>query len=199
MAKKPVAERPAPVAVKEQLASLNYDYAQALRAFRMLYRSMQDAEARVKELGGPVAESIAVYARIYTIHEKMSDVAKHTLALKDYFSKQFLPEAMGVAEIDTLTISEGHRATLTEKVFASIPADNREKAYAWLRANGAEDLIVETVNASTLSAYAKSLAEDNKELPDDIFTVLRTPAVSLTRAKGWNMEEMPNDQAREAA
>jgi len=186
MAKKADTPKPAPEAVRDELEELERAYLTSLENFRLLFSSLKRTESRLVELGLPVAESIAVYARVYTIREKIEEISKAVGQLKDVFNKTLLPRTMEQNNIDTLTISEGHRVTLTTKIFASVKADCRDQAYNWLRENDAADLVTETVNAQTLSSYAKSLAEENKALPEELFNVMSQAATSLTRAKGWN-------------
>ena len=69
-------------------------------------------------------------------------------------------------------------------MFASIIAEKRPQAFQWLRDNGYGDIIQETVNASTLSAFAKTLLEtENKELPEEFFRVHAESQATLTRGK----------------
>ena len=51
----------------------------------------------------------------------------------------------------------------------------------WLRATGNEGIIIETVNAQTLAAFAKTQALAGKPLPDETFTVGVAPYTSITR------------------
>jgi hypothetical protein len=60
---------------------------------------------------------------------------------------------------------------------------DKDAGYNWLRKNGHEGLITETVNASTLSAFAKELIEvEGKELPPELFKTGLNPYTSI-RAK----------------
>jgi hypothetical protein len=53
----------------------------------------------------------------------------------------------------------------------------------WLRNTGNESLIQETVNSSTLAAFAKSKTEEEgKELPSDIFKTSVMTYTSITKA-----------------
>lgn len=60
---------------------------------------------------------------------------------------------------------------------------DKEKGFAWLRANGQGGMIQETVNAMTLGAWARKEVEDEgREPPDEIFTTSINRYCSL-RAK----------------
>jgi len=82
-----------------------------------------------------------------------------------------VPAAFEAAMVDSMPLSEGFRVGLSVRVVASIMPGQKEDAYNWLIDNKAGDLIQPTVNASTLSAYAKGLREKNIDLPEALFTV----------------------------
>lgn len=74
------------------------------------------------------------------------------------------------------------RVTVSYRFSASMV--DKEAAFGWLRANGHEGIIQETVNSSTLSAFAKNLLEtDGIELPPEAFKVGTSPYTSITKAK----------------
>lgn len=95
-----------------------------------------------------------------------------------------LPARFDEAGVPTVNLEEGYRVTVAHNTRASIKGDMKERAFEWLRANGLEDIVTETVNSSTLSAVAKSMVEENRELPDDIFNVAIMPTTSVTKKKG---------------
>ncbi len=94
-----------------------------------------------------------------------------------------LPERMDADESKTVTTETGHRVTRTGRIFASIITSKMEQAYAWLRNNELGPLIKETVNSSSLSAAAKELIENGKELPEDLFRTHTKDGVSITKKK----------------
>jgi hypothetical protein len=52
----------------------------------------------------------------------------------------------------------------------------------WLRETGNEGLIIATVNASTLAAFAKTQAIAGDPLPDAVFDVGVAPYTSITKS-----------------
>ena len=56
---------------------------------------------------------------------------------------------------------------LSTKTYASPAAGRREDLQQWLKDNGYGDLVKETVNANTLSAFVRELLEEG-ELPEDL-------------------------------
>lgn len=110
-----------------------------------------------------------------------------------------LPEAFDREQIKTFTLQDGTRITKSDRTFASIIGP-QEEAYAWLREQGLDDIIKETVNASTLSSVAKEILSNAKtmpngmvvpidpdspiDMPDDLFKIEIRPSTSITRPKG---------------
>lgn len=148
--------------------------------------------AQVKSLAAEVdkakSEGAASLGRLYSVARLQYDIlgeAMKGIGIQvDYLNRVAIPEAFEAEGIKTLTDAEtGDRITITQRMFASIPAEKRDEAYDWLRSNGHASLIVETVNASSLSAFAKSQMEEGIELPEEIFKTTIINQVSLTRGK----------------
>ena len=83
--------------------------------------------------------------------------------------------------MDNVSLSEGFRVGVSHAWRASVRPDMGSRAKEWLRKNGKGDIVTETINASTLSAFAKQKAEENFDLPDDIFNVAQVPNTSVTK------------------
>lgn len=104
--------------------------------------------------------------------------------MEDHLSAVAIPDAMRAKEIKTITIEGFGRCTVSYKFSASILEGQKLVAFDWLRENGHGDLIQETVNSSTLAAFAKDMIQnEGKELPDAIFKVGTNPYTSITKVK----------------
>lgn len=119
---------------------------------------------------------------------KLEKQTKSIMARLAYAREVSFPARLDAEDTQTTTSKDtGHRMSRTARVFASIITDPTgkmlERAYAWLRENNLGPLIKETVNSSSLSAAAKELIENGRELPDDIFTTHTKDGVSITRKK----------------
>ncbi len=99
--------------------------------------------------------------------------------MEEILSRNQIPELFDKRSLKTINIEAVGRVTVSYKWSASII--DKDRGYEWLRTNGYESLITETVNASTLSAFAKELVQDGSELPDDIFKVGQNPYTSITK------------------
>ena len=123
------------------------------------------------------------YRQIRDMHDKIDEIKKQAYHVMNDYAMKVLPMVFENEGVTTITLSAGYRVTIGQRLSASIVADKKPDAYNWLVHNDLGDLITETVNASSLSATARSLIEEGRQLPDDLFKTVVLPQVSLTRTK----------------
>lgn len=96
-----------------------------------------------------------------------------------------LSELMAETETQNFTRA-GMMFCLTSKTRTSAMAGRKEELFAALRGEGFGDLVYETVNANSLSAFVKEQIEENGDvLPewlDDLVNVFEKTSVSLRKA-----------------
>ena len=96
-----------------------------------------------------------------------------------------LSERMAESETQNFT-RQGMMFCLTTKTRASATAGRKEELFAALRGEGDGDLVYETVNANSLSAFVKEqMAENGDALPgwlDGLVNVFEKTGVSLRKA-----------------
>ena len=96
-----------------------------------------------------------------------------------------LSEMMAETETQNFTRA-GMMFCLTSKTRASAAAGRKEELFAALRGEGFGDLVYETVNANSLSAFVKEQIEENGDaLPgwlDGLVNVFEKTSVSLRKA-----------------
>ncbi len=97
-----------------------------------------------------------------------------------------LAELMTLNETQNFTRS-GTMFSLTTSTKASAKAGKREELYTALKNAGYGDLVVETVNPSSLSAFVKEqISENGESLPDwldGLVNVFEKTSISLRKAK----------------
>jgi hypothetical protein len=102
--------------------------------------------------------------------------------MEEKLSREQIPEIFREQEIKTTTIEGVGRVTVAYRFGCSML--DKEAGLEWLRGNGHGGIIIETVNSSTLSAFAKSMLEESgAELPDTIFKTSTSPYTSITKDK----------------
>ena len=96
-----------------------------------------------------------------------------------------LATAMAESETQNFTRA-GTLFCLTTKTRASAQAGRRAELYAALRDRGYGDLVYETVNANSLSAFVKEQMEEQDALPDwlkGLVSVFEKTTVSVRKAR----------------
>lgn len=132
----------------------------------------------------PLGEAVDTFCDLEDQIDALDKEFKSLKARIAFAREVSFPTRLDAEDTRTFTSKDsGHRVTRTARIFASIVSAKVEQAYAWLRANDLGPLIKETVNSSSLSAAAKELMENGRELPEDIFTVHTKDGISITKSK----------------
>lgn len=155
--------------------------------------------AVVEALGRGIQGSIPAYGdeplmRLTLMAKRMRQLADFDEAIKlvtkmindeyDQLKLKGLPDLMAELEMRTFTVEGIGRVQLAGDVYASIPADKKDDAFKWLKANNYGSLVQETVNSSTLKAWAKEGMAQGREMPEDLFKVTPFTRASLVKVKG---------------
>lgn len=130
------------------------------------------------------AQATEIYVAMRLIDAALNDAVQYFGRSKLQLNNETIPKAFEREGLKSLTSERlGYRVTVTDAVRAGIRKDKRPAAYQWLRNHGLGSLIVETVNASTLSATAKAMLEEGHELEDALFNVALMKQTSMTKVK----------------
>lgn len=108
----------------------------------------------------------AAKARKAELEERVKIVNAEILQLERYDLAQLMIDG----EIEKHAIAGLGTVYMADEFYATVLADDRPKLYEWLRANGHGDLIKDYVWPSTLTVFARDMAEKNEELPDCLKT-----------------------------
>ena len=100
----------------------------------------------------------------------------------DNLRLRLIPDKMAEEDIKTIKYENIGRLQLAADCYASIPAELKPDAYNWLKENGFDSLVVETVNPSTLKAFAKEQMKKGVDLPDNLFKVQPFMRASIVKA-----------------
>jgi hypothetical protein len=128
-----------------------------------------------KDIPAAVAHFAETRTTVKALRAQVKELQKHV----DSLSYQALPSMFANANVTSIKIDGVGRATVNDHWSASII--NRTTGFLWLRKTGNEGLIIETVNAETLGAFAKLEMKAGRPLPDDIFKVTARPYISIEK------------------
>lgn len=164
---------------------------QMLQNIEQLSATIDDLTAQADQRKNTDAITMArVFVVLHRLNDKMealhrgSDTLGKWGKLFDHYKKVVIPETLEAAGVPHVALAEGFRVGISAQKFVSIPKDQRDHAYQWLRENGLGDLITSTVNSSTLSAAIRKLEEDeNQTPPEELFSVADIATTSVTATK----------------
>lgn len=132
---------------------------------------------------GPI-EMARYFVKVRETKDELEKILKPFDAFYELLAKTKLPETFDRHGVPSVSLDEGYRVTVSHALRASIRGGvDKEAAYAWLNENGLGDIVTKTVNASTLSAVAKTMAEENRELESSLFNVAYLANTSFNRLK----------------
>ena len=125
--------------------------------------NLEKADGGILKTVSELARAIAAKeAQVADLDRQLKDAKKELLKLTD----EDLPASMAEMGLASFTLDDGSQIDVKPTYGASILVDNRPKAYEWLRDNGYDDIIKNTVAcqfgrgeddlASAFSAFAES-------------------------------------------
>ena len=135
----------------------------------------------IKNVEGDAIEFARAFVVLRQLKDKIDEAIKPFDKLFEDVKTVRLPAVFDLAGVPTVNLDEGYRVTVAYNTRASIKGGQKDAAFQWLRDNGLGDIVSETVNSSTLSAVAKSMVEENRELNPDLFNVHVLPTTSVTK------------------
>ena len=125
--------------------------------------------------------------RLKQLREKKKAAEQQLKDVHAEIAKTEYQLSMQMAETETQNFTRaGTMFTLTTKIRASAVAGRKEELYVALKENGYNDLVYETVNANSLSAFVKErIAENQDTVPEwlnGLVHVYEQTAVSVRKS-----------------
>lgn len=161
---------------------------ETLATLQNIANALQTVTGTIRDEGRQViatndhVEVIKHFDQMRRVNAIIKESRKVLEELEQTFSREYVPDAMREAKVKTITLEGVGRVTVSHRFSCTIHTD-KQVGHDWLKENGYGDLVTETVNSSTLAAFAKNLLEvEGKELPDEIFKVGTSPYTSITKA-----------------
>lgn len=96
----------------------------------------------------------------------------------DLLRRRRIPSMMEDNHIENININ-GIKVRIGDELFISIPSEERDNAYKWLELHGYADLITNTINSSTLKAWAKESIKEGQHIPENMFKITIMPIVKF--------------------
>lgn len=131
-------------------------------------------------------EIIKHFAATRNTVEQIKLARKALDEIEEQLSKQYIPDLFREMRETTgqkppYKIEGVGSVTVSYKFSCSMP--DKDAGHEWLRSNGHGGLITETVNSSSLSAFAKDMIENHGiDLPAEVFKTSSQPYTSIRKA-----------------
>ncbi len=146
---------------------------------------------------GTLDELITRFVDVRGLRERTKALHASVSELEARLSEELVPEALRASGFTTVHHRLG-RVTLNTRTQASVK--DRAGAFEWLRGHDLGDIIIETVNAQTLSSTAAGLMAKGEELPEEHFKVWLKTYTSVTKpgpAKKRRQQNQDEDNGSE--
>jgi len=116
-----------------------------------------------------VQQIIELATKLKELKDKKKETEQllKTLEAEIEETEALLSQEMVNSEVQNFN-KDGTTFYLQTKTYASIRPEYKQQVYDWLKANGFESLVYETVNPQRFSAFIKELLEEEDELPGEL-------------------------------
>lgn len=122
---------------------------------------------------------------------RMKDLKEQIKALEDAvkplkkeyeeLTRTIIPQKLEQEGLSTVNIKGLGRITVTQQMSVSVLKDNQALLRKWMRDHGYGELVVETINSSTLKAWLKERIEAADDYPADLLNIFAYEQASLTK------------------
>lgn len=156
---------------------LSAEYASA-KLDKLVNRVHRDTLALVEQADIP--NLVRHFDAVRTEYRSLKEKIEKLEAEVNLLSYEIIPTMFSSQGVTSIKVEGTGRVTTSVRWNASMP--DKQAGMDWLRSTGNDGLIIETVNAGTLSAFAKSSALEGKPLPSDLFNVGQLTYTSITKS-----------------
>lgn len=120
------------------------------------------------EAEGDLVALVTAFFHFDQFCKRLDDAKKSMRNMLQGFERAAIPKAFETQGLDRIRIPEIKKSVGPQAQFSASVVD-KDKLFEWLRENGQGDVIQETVNSSTLTAFVKRMIEETgSEPPTDI-------------------------------
>jgi hypothetical protein len=116
-----------------------------------------------------ITELLKSYADLTALHEQLNEARKIWYKSLEHTSRNVIPDRFMDADVKSMNIDGYGRFQVGSNYSVKVLDDVKSKD--WLKENGGEDLIKDTVNSSSLKAWMKAYKQDQgMSPPEEIFS-----------------------------
>lgn len=129
---------------------------------------------------------VAMMLELQDQHAQMKSQTARAWDAVCMLTRTIIPERMDADQIQNITVilPDGSKKQMLvlSQVSVKTPPENKLALWEWLRGHDAAELITETVNSSTLSAYVREQMREGEAYPSDLLEISTYDTASLRKA-----------------
>lgn len=119
--------------------------------------------------------------RVQDEKERAEAILKEWNAEFDVLRLEVIPTVCEDLGVEGMRVEGVGRLGLTADLYVSVKSGQKEGWFGWLRKNRLSDLIVPSVNSSTLKAWVKDRIKKGKPVPEEFLNVTPFQRASITK------------------
>lgn len=151
----------------------------AVNEIKDVIKKFNKALIKIREM--KTEDAFRVYYQVRLAYDEIDEAKTELGKLVNTLTTSTMPEILDDADLPNITLKD------LEKMFVrtentSVKMKDKEAAFAWLKKQGDQDLIQETINSSALKGYVNQMIRDGKTPPDEIFDVTTSPLIAIRSA-----------------
>lgn len=123
------------------------------------------------------------------VEDLENQLTTHNNKLKN-LQERIIPELMHQAGVSKIKLSDGNEVEVKPAYYAKIPVDKQDEAFSWLRLNGYDSLIKNTVTASFDKKQDNQVAKLIQVCEENNFSYLRKEKVEPMTLKATVRERI---------
>ena len=131
-------------------------------------------------------ELVATMLRLKSTYDDLKAQSAEAWKNLCLVTDSIIPERMDRDNIQNITVvlPDGTKKQLLvlDNISVKTPPEKKVELWEWLRKHGAEHLITETVNSSTLAGYVREQMREGDDYPNDICEISTYSRASLRKA-----------------
>lgn len=131
---------------------------------------------------------------IFQLADELAELKQRKRELEDELKEVNAKIGRVDQELSNLMLEEelqsfnrnGQTFYVNTKTYASAVPERKQDLFAWLKNHGYGDMVAETVNANTLSAFVREMLSETDQLPEDLeelVNVYEKTTVGIRKAK----------------
>lgn len=138
-------------------------------------------DAGIRYKGWALEQLVRELVKADGIKETLYEKHARCQGVCDLLRYTLIPQQMEKDKIDTIVYKGVGRVSVSPDLLVSVKGGMKEALFKWMRKNKLADLIQDTINSSTLRAWAKTRIKEGKKIPDELLNV--TPVTRTSIAK----------------